>query len=80
MQTTKAITHHHHAFLKAAYRWSNLVDLVNDERYLSHGDTYIKFDPQSLRFIVMVHTANLPIRVRMFDNLLSAINCARRVK
>ena len=58
---------------------SGTVDLVNDERYLGIGDRYIKFDPDTQRFAVMIHTTDRPLRVRVFNNLISAVNCAKRV-
>lgn len=79
MIKVKAVTHHHHKFLKEAYKMNGTVDLVNDERYLSHGDRYIRFDPDRQTFVVCIKTNDLPLRVRAFDNLLSAVNCARRV-
>ena len=74
----KAVTHHHPNFLKQAYKMDSMVDLVNDERYLSHGDRYIRFDADRQSFVVCIKTIDQPLRVRAFDNLLSAVNCARR--
>lgn len=74
----KAVTHHHHTFLKQAYKHDELIELVSHERYLAHGDRYIKFDPVSGRFGVFIHTTDEPVRVRQFNDLLSAVNCARR--
>lgn len=79
MLKAKAVTHHHHLFLKQAYKHDSLVELVNDERYLAHGDRYIKFDPKTCTFGVFIHTSDRPVRVRKFENLLSAVNCARRL-
>jgi hypothetical protein len=74
---TKAITHHHHNFLKAAYKYDNIIDLVNHERFLRTGERYIKFEPPK-RFIVMI-MQDIPRRVRIFDNIISAIFCARNI-
>lgn len=79
MRMVKTVTHHHHKFLKQAYKLGDTVDLVNDERYLSHGDRYIRFDPDTLTFVVCIKTSDRSLRVRAFDNLISALNCARRV-
>lgn len=76
----KAVTHHHPVFLKQAYAHSAIVDLVNHERYLSIGDRYIKFDPDKLRFNVMINLTDHQRKVRAFDNIVSAVHCARRVK
>ena len=54
------------------------IDLVNDERYLSLGDRYIKFDPEKKRFVVFIKS-DRPLRVRAFTHIISAVNCARRV-
>ena len=54
------------------------IDLVNDERYLSLGDRYIKFDSERKRFAVYIKS-DTPMRVRVFNNIISAVNCARRV-
>lgn len=56
-----------------------IVDLIDDERYLSHGDRYIQFDRDGLTFAVYIKTTDGPIRVRKFNNLHSAVNCAIRV-
>lgn len=79
MTKVKAVTHHHPKFLKSAYAMDGMVDLVNDDRYLAQGDRYIKFDRDTLSFVVCIKTDEFPLRVRAFDNLLSAVNCARRV-
>lgn len=79
MTKVKAVTHHHHKFLKQAYKMDGIVDLVNDERYLSLGDRYIRFDPASQTFVVCIKTVDQALRVRAFDNLISAVNCAKRV-
>lgn len=75
----KAITHRNPRFLKEAYKLDASVDLINDERYIPHGDTFIAFKEDS-GFAVYVKTLDASIRIRCFDNLLSAVNCARRRK
>ena len=54
-----------------------IVDLINDERYIPFGDKYIGFDPGA-GFVVYIKTIDTPVRVRCFETLLSAVNCARR--
>jgi hypothetical protein len=76
MQMVKAVTNRHPKFLKEAYKLDGVVDLVNDERWISHGDRFIRFD--GLSFVVCIKADN-PINVRKFDNLRSAVNCANRV-
>lgn len=76
MQMIKAVTNRHPKFLKEAYKLDGVVDLVNDERWISHGDRFIRFD--GLSFVVCIKADN-PINVRKFDNLRSAVNCANRV-
>ena len=76
MQMVKAVTNRHPTFLKEAYKLDGVVDLVNDERWINHGDRFIRFD--GLSFVVCIKTDN-PINVRKFDNLRSAVNCANRI-
>ncbi len=76
MQQVKAVTNRHPKFLKEAYKLDGIVHLVNDERWISHGDRFIRFD--GLSFVVCIKTDN-PISVRKFDNLRSAVNCAKRI-
>ena len=76
MQMVKAVTNRHPKFLKEAYKLDGVVDLVNDERWISHGDRFIRFD--GLSFVVCIKADN-PISVRKFNNLRSAVNCAKRV-
>ena len=78
MTSVKAVTHHHWKFLKEAYKLGASVDLVNDERYLCEGDRYLKFDPIRGMFNVFIHS-DKPVKVRSFANMMSAVNCARRV-
>ncbi len=75
----KAVTHHHPKFLKEAYKLNGAVDLVNDERYIPHGERYIGFNPDTQHFIVYIKSIDRSMRVRGFDNLISAVNCAKRV-
>lgn len=77
MRTVKAVTHRNPVFLKEAYKLDGIVDLINDERYIPFGDTYIGFNPGE-GFVVYVKTLDARVRVRCFDSLLSAVNCARR--
>lgn len=74
----KAVTHHHPKFLKEAYKLDGTVDLVNDERYIPHGERYIGFDPKSQHFIVYIKSIDRSMRVRGFKDMISAVNCARR--
>jgi hypothetical protein len=75
----KAVTHRNPRFLKEAYKLDGIVDLINDERYIPHGDTFIGFDPGD-GFSVYIKTIDASVRVRCFNDLLSAVNCARRKK
>ena len=78
MTPAKAVTNRHPVFLKAAYKHGLMVDLFNDERWFSPGDKYIRFDPSTQSFVVCIKTTDRPLTVRIFDNMMSAINCARR--
>jgi len=75
----KAVTHHHPKFLKEAYKMDGTVDLVNDERYIGIGVRYIKFDPEQQSFGVYIMANDRPLKVRVFNDLAGAVNCARRV-
>jgi hypothetical protein len=74
----KAVTHHHPKFLKEAYKLDGTVDLVNDERYIPHGERYIGFNPDTQHFIVYIKSIDRSMRVRGFNDMISAVNCARR--
>ena len=76
MKPVKAITNRHPKFLKEAYKLDGIVDLINDERYLSYGDRFIRFDGGA--FAVLIKT-DTPVQINKFDNLMSAVNCARRI-
>lgn len=78
MRKIKAVTHHHPVFLKAAYKADASVDLINDERHLGLGDRFIGFDSARENFAVFIKTTGGSVKVRVFDNLMSAVNCARR--
>jgi len=77
MKTIRAVTNRHPVFLKQAYALDGIVDLVDDERYLGHGERYIVFD--GLAFSVYIKTTDGPLRANTFNNLRSAVNYARRV-
>jgi len=77
MKTIRAVTSRHPVFLKQAYALDGIVDLVDDDRYLGHGERYIAFD--GLDFAVYIKTTDGPLRAKTFTNLRSAVNYARRV-
>jgi hypothetical protein len=77
MKTIRAVTNRHPVFLKQAYALDGIVDLVDDERYLGHGERYIAFD--GLAFAVYIKTTDGPLRAKTFTNLRSAVSYARRV-
>ena len=79
MRTVKAVTHRNPVFLKEAYKLDGIVDLINDERHVPFGDRFIGFDPGA-GFVVYIKTLDASVKVRCFDSLLSAVNCARRIK
>lgn len=45
----KAITHHAPEFLKAAYKYDSLIDLMNHERFINIGEGYITYTPKGFR-------------------------------
>lgn len=77
MQTIKAVTDRSPTFLKEAYSLHGIVDLVNGERWINRGDRFIRFDGAS--FVVCIKTIDSTINVRKFNNMRSAVNCAKRV-
>lgn len=79
MITVKALTHRHPIFLKEAYKMDGIVDLINDERQVKLGCRFIKFDSDKVAFGVYIKTLDGSVRFRNFNNLGSAVNCARRV-
>jgi hypothetical protein len=79
MKTIRAVTNRHPVFLNQAYALDGIVDLVDDERHLGHGERYINFDRDGLVFVVYIKTTDGPIKAKTFTNLRSAVNYARRV-
>ena len=53
MMKARALTHHHHTFLKQAYALDAVVELHNSNTF-KHGQPYIKFDPHHELFGVWV--------------------------
>ena len=72
MLKVKAITHHHHRFLKDAYRMDSYVDLVNTVDEIKQGTRFISFQPDRQLFCVYTK-GKRPILVGKYDNILSAI-------
>ena len=72
----KAVTHRHHNFLKAAYKYDNLIDLHNDERFIYNGEKFIRFADD--RWLVYkMNKARQPRLCGRFDNIISAVSRAR---
>ena len=78
MTPVDAITHHHHLFLKAAYRNDKYVILHNTADTIKRGTKYIAFDPERKHFRVYIRIANEPKLAGIHDNIESAICHVRR--
>lgn len=79
MAKAKALTHRNPTFLKQAYSLGENIDLINDVREVPLGRPYIAFDAETGAFTVMINALGQPLRVRKFDNLMSAANCVSRI-
>jgi hypothetical protein len=44
LQKIKTITNHNPMFLQTAYKYDEIVNLQNDERFICVGEKYIAFD------------------------------------
>lgn len=76
MLPVKTITDRDPKFLKEAYKFDNLIDLHNDERFIKHGESYIKYDRGW--FAVYTHGDSPRLRSRSRD-LITAV-CKARIK
>jgi hypothetical protein len=76
MLPVKTITDRDPKFLKEAYKFGNLVDLQNDERFIKHGESYIRY----VRgwYAVYTHGDSPRLRSRSKD-LITAV-CKARIK
>jgi hypothetical protein len=78
MTPVDAVTHHHHLFLKAAYRHGDYVRLHNTADTIKRGTKYIAFDPERKLFRVYIRIKTEPKLAGIHDNIESAIYHVRR--
>lgn len=71
----KCITNRNPTFLKEAYKYSNLVDLQNDERFIEPNEKFIQYD--GVWQVWRMPKDKRPKLVGRFDNLMSAVYRAR---
>lgn len=72
----KAITDHRPDFLKAAYKYDNLIDLMNHERFIKAGERYIKYSPDAWKVYKMGKN-RVPRYCGAYDSITRAVFYAR---
>ena len=79
MTPVDALTHHHHVFLKAAYKHGDFIRLHNTPDTIKTWKRYITFDPQRMLYRVYKRTREDHKLSGVFDNIESAMfHCRRR--
>lgn len=76
MQKVKAITDHRPSFLKDAYKHDNLVELMNDERFIDVGERYIKYTPKSWK-VYRMDKSRVPRICGSYPTITKAVFYAR---
>ena len=72
----KTITDHRPEFLKAAYKYDNLIDLMNHERFIKAGEHYIKYSPDAWKVYKMGKNG-VPRYCGAYDSITRAVFYAR---
>ena len=75
LQQIKTITNRDPMFLKTAYKYDNLVNLQNDERFISVGEKYISYNGSWN--VYKMTKGRLPRLCGRFDSLHRAVYRAR---
>jgi hypothetical protein len=75
MQQIKTITNRDPMFLKTAYKYDSLVNLQNDERFISVGEKYISYN--GTWDVYKMTKGRLPRLCGRFDSLHRAVYRAR---
>jgi hypothetical protein len=78
MTPVDAVTHHHHVFLKAAYKHGDYIKLHNTDQTIKPGAKYIAFEPVRCGYAVYTRGRDRPRLTGRFDNIESAMFCVRR--
>lgn len=73
-----AVTHHHHAFLKSAYKHGDFIRLHNTPDTIKVWKKYITFEPQRLLYRVYTRTRKDHKLSGVFDNIESAMFHCRK--
>jgi len=71
----KTITNRDPVFLKTAYKYDNLVNLQNDERFIGVGEKYISYDGSWI--VYKMTKGRIPRLCGRFDSLHRAVFRAR---
>jgi hypothetical protein len=71
----KTITNRDPVFLKTAYKYDNLVNLQNDERFIGVGEKYISYDGSWT--VYKMTKGRIPRLCGRFDSLHRAVFRAR---
>ena len=75
LQQIKTITNRDPMFLKTAYKYDSLVNLQNDERFISVGEKYISYN--GTWDVYKMTKGRLPRLCGRFDSLHRAVYRAR---
>jgi hypothetical protein len=77
MFKVKAITHHAPDFLKQAYKHGNIIDLMNHERFINEGETYITYAPPKAFRVYKMGQNRVPRYCGQYDTIMRAAFHAR---
>lgn len=72
----KCITNRHPKFLKEAYKYANLIELHNDERFIQRNDPFIVWDDGAWDLYRM---ADPPRMMGRYENLMKAVFYGRQI-
>ena len=76
MVKVKAITDHRPTFLKTVYKYDNLIELMNHERFIDVGEKYIKYSPESWK-VYKMDKSRVPRYCGSYETITRAIFYAR---
>ena len=76
MVKVKAITDHRPTFLKTVYKYDNLIEIMNHERFINVGEKYIKYSPESWT-VYKMDKSRVPRYCGSYETITRAIFYAR---
>jgi hypothetical protein len=76
MKKIKAITQSDPTFLKTAYHYDNLVNLVNHERFVNPAEKYIAYDNKGWA-VYRMGRDRVPRYCGKYQNIIQAVRVAR---